>query len=274
MQNIKLCGIYICWDDWDWLKLNLKNSFKWLDGIIVVWSSQSNFGEYSPRPESFHKKYPFAKFIQFEPDLKNTPQQNETLKRNIGLDWARKTDYTHFLMMDADEFYSWYEIQEAKFQIEMISDFEGFVCQTKTYFKSPSLTIGDEGTLVPFIHKLDSKFQFGMNYQYPFAWSMHNGIQFTEKKKIRIDPTRQLIGCNPENIIWSEATMQHYSWVRKDIKKKINNSTAKMNLVRSSILKDYVQAKEGYFCEFYKKRLEACPNIFGLPEIIDENISI
>lgn len=259
------------WDDWDWLELNLKNSFKWLDEIIIVWSENSNYGDHSPRPNmnSIEGKWP--RYINFEPDLKNTPQQNETLKRNIGLDWARKTDCTHFLMMDADEFYTEDDIEKG---LEEIGDNDGLVCKIKTYFKSPSLTVGDEGTLVPFIHTLNSKFMFGMNHQYPFAWTELDRIPFTHGKKIRIDPTRQIIGANQNYITWSEATMHHYSWIRKDIKKKISNSSAKMNLVRSSILKDYVQAKDGYFCEFYRKSLEACPNIFGLPEMIDENISI
>lgn len=259
---MKLCGIYIVWDDWDWLELNLKNSFKWIDEIIVVWSEKSNFGEYSPRPEIDEPFDKWIRFIQFEPDLKNPAHHNETLKRNIGLDWARKTDCTHFLMMDADEFYTEEDIEKGK---EEIGDKAGLVCGLKCYFKSPTLTIGMDTTLVPFIHKLTPELKFGWNAAYPFAFT---GI----RREIRIDPTRQMNLSS--GVEWSNVVMHHYSWVRKNIRRKINNSTAKANLLKSTIVKDYIQSKDGYFCEFYKKSLEACPNIFGLPEIIDENLSI
>jgi len=62
------------------------------------------------------------------------------------------------------------------------------------------------------------------------------------------------------------------SWVRKDVKKKIRNSTARQNIERSSIVRDYTNAKEGYFCEFYGKTLERSPNVFGLPEIHDTSL--
>jgi hypothetical protein len=260
MQNNKLCGIYIVWDDWDWLELSLESNSKFLDEIIVVWSSGSNFSEISERPEIEIPLKKHVRFVNAEPDLKKSPLDNETFKRNIGLDWARKTDCTHFLMMDSDEFYTKEDIEKG---FEEIGDNAGLICSCKTYFKRPTLTIGLDNTLVPFIHKLTPEIEFGWNRNYPFAWV---------NNQIRIDPTRQM-NLN-KGVVMSSAVMHHFSWVRKDVKKKIRNSTARVNLERSSILRDYAEAKEGYFCEFYKKRLEACPNIFGLPEITDESISV
>jgi len=257
------------WDDWGILRWSVNNISRHCEKIIIVWSHKSNFGEASDRPDLDYNEENKITFINFEPDLKNSPRDNETLKRNIGLNWAKKTDCTHFLMMDADEFYTNEDILKAK---EEIGNNEGLVCRSKVYFKKPTLTIGFDTTLVTFIHKLTPEIQFGMNHNYPFAWSLLDGIPFTHTKKIRIDPTRQILNINPHNIKWSEAIMHHYSWVRRDVKKKIRNSTARPNIERSTILQDYMQADEGYFCQFYGKTLEACSNIFNLPETIDLNV--
>ena len=67
-------------------------------------STISNFGEngggYFPdfRSETIN-------FYTVEPDLKLLPAENERNKRNFGLQKAKELGYTHFLMMDADEFY-------------------------------------------------------------------------------------------------------------------------------------------------------------------------
>ena len=47
---------------------------------------------------------------------------------------------------------------------------------------------------------------------------------------------------------------------------------ARQNIERSTIVADYINAKEGYFCQFYGKNLERSPNIFGLPEIYDKSL--
>lgn len=254
---MKLAAIFIVWDDWELLEHSISNIWIHVETIIVVWSQYSNFGEYSPRPRNEVLNILVNKFVEFEPDLKNSPRDNETLKRNIGLDWARKSDCTHFLMLDADEFYTYEDIFKGR------QSLKNTVCKVKTYFKSPTLTIGYDTTLVPFIHKLTPDLKFEWNRNYPFAWV---------DGQIRIDPTRQMNITSGVDMI--DVTMNHYSWVRRDIKKKIRNSTARVNLERSTIVQDYLNAKEGYFCQFYKKSLEACSNLFDLPEMIDEKLSI
>jgi hypothetical protein len=131
----------------------------------------------------------------------------------------------------------------------------GLVCQCRTYFKSPQLTIGLDSTLVPFIHKITPTLRHEFNKRYPFAWI---------DGQIRIDPTRSLnINNGVERI---DLEMHHYSWVRSDYQKKIRNSTARRNLERSSILKELLLAKEGYFVEFYQRHLQRSSVDFGIPE--------
>ncbi len=289
MENMKLCAIYTVWDDWDLFELSSIKILELVDGIIVIGSNTSNFGEFC----GDGNRYTNASIIGSgkvvitivkEPDLKNDPRTNETAKRQFGLDKARELGYTHFIMMDADEFYEPTEFLKEKQRFDN-PDLKGLVCRVKCYFRSPTLTIGYDTTLVPFIHKITPNLKFCFNRNYPFAWSSVDGLPFTHSKQIRIDPTRSMnIDYTPHSttdggikdasgIEWSDITMHHQSWVRSDIRKKIRNSTARSNIERSSIVADYVNAKPGYFCQFYGKILVESPNVFGLPEIIDSDVT-
>lgn len=250
---MRLCAIYICWADWEMLEYSLKNIEPLVDGIIIVASTQSNFGEYCSVPDDF-----LNRVVIREPQFKNA-RESETDKRNFGLNLARKAGYTHFLTMDSDEFYDPDEFLRDKewFKSEYCKSTQtvGMVGYCQTYFKSPTLTIGNDTTLVPFIHELTPTIKYEFNKGYPYAWS---------GDKIRIDPTRSF-NIN-SGVLMSEITMHHYSWVRRDYHLKIRNSTARTNLERSTILDDLANAAPGYFCKFYQKTLTECANPFGIPE--------
>lgn len=272
---MKLCAIIIHWDDWDLLGHSVGSINPLVDGFVIVASEKSNFGE-NGDSLPFSNDYSYKSWTGnkvniygLEPDPKNDARTNETAKRQYGLDKARELGYTHFIMMDADEFYDPQEFLKEKQRFED-HKLLGLVCRVKCYFRSATLTIGYDTTLVPFIHKITPGLRFEFNRNYPFAWTLLDGVPFTHSKKIRIDPTRSM-NIN-DGVKWSDITMHHFSWVRKDIRKKVRNSTARTNLERSTIVNDYVNAKPGYFCQFYQKILEECPNIFGLPEIIDYSL--
>lgn len=247
---MKLCAIFCVWDDYDLLDHSVKNIRPLVHGIIIIASTKSNYGEYSPIPERWRTDELFVREPKFQ-----IPMFSETDKRNYGLDIAREKGYTHFLMMDADEFYHPHEFSEAKKLFHVKPELQGLVCELKCFFKSPTLTIGIERTLVPFIHKLTPTLKHEFNRTYPFAW---------DSTGIRIDPTRSY-NIN-SGVEMCDATMLHYSWVRKDYAKKIRNSTARKNLEQSSIMHDLRVAKDGEMCKFYGKILRSVPNYFNLPE--------
>lgn len=246
--NMKLCAIFCVWDDWEMLSYSIKNIKPVVDGIIVVYSRYSNYGEHSPGIIEGGEYY------NWEPNPQFPAMYNETAKRNYGLELARRQEYTHFIMMDADEFYEPHAFarETERFHVENI---DGLVCATQVYFKSPKLTIGLDITLVPFIHKITPTLKHEFNRNYPFAW---------DKRQIRIDPTRSL-NINT-GVSWSPIVCHHYSWCRRDYAKKIRNSTARANLERSTIMQDLAVAKEGAFCNFYGKTLIRASVDFKIPE--------
>lgn len=264
---MKLAAIFCVWDDIELLKHSIKNIELLVDGVLVIYSYKSNFGEWLAAGHYDEFLNPgFTTWHQFEPSKGQEPRWNETKKRQYGLDKARELGYTHFICMDSDEFYIPEEFNADKKRFDD-PKLLGLVGRVKCYFKSPTLTIGYDTTLVPLIHKITPNLRFEFNKNYPFAWTFVDGVPFTHSKKIRIDPTRSM-NIN-DGVEWSKTTMHHYSWVRSDIQKKIRNSTARENIEKSTIVQDYKNAAPGYFCQFYGKTLEACPNIFGIPEIVD-----
>jgi hypothetical protein len=255
--KMKLIAIYNVWaDGLDLLQKSIDNILPCVDAVLVVWSAHSNYGVQHEGCFRFVAACQDKRIIfsQCEPDQRLQPHDNETRKRNHGLKIAKHLEFTHFIMLDGDEFY-----EQSAFNIEKEyikkNDVAGTVCKTKVYFKEPTLTVGYDHTLVPFIHKLTPSLEFKLNSRtYPFAYD--------KEGHAHIDPTRRLNITS--GVEWSDITMHHYSWVRKDFEMKIQNSAARKNLLKSSIYRDLESAKEGSYNEFYRTELKRAENIFNL----------
>lgn len=260
---MKLVAIFICWDDWEILTHAIESIAPQVEGIIVIGSTESSSGEFSPIPSEFYDNPDFDMFLK-QPDPTKSRRENETDKRNFGLDKAREIGYTHFIMLDADEFYPDFTEEKKRFEDpELI----GLVCASRLYFKEPTLCFEDS-TRVPFIHRLTTDIRFEKNYQYPFS--------VNEKDNPAIDPTRTMNVNNLKgNLIqWSEVKMHHFSYLRSDIRKKIRNSAGqRVKTFQHLLLDDYRNAKEGYRMGFFNKTLERTENIFNLPRIVDVSFS-
>ena len=98
---MRLVAIYNVWNDWQLLYHSVKNIRPLVDGVIIVASTNSNSGEKSHIPQYWLSN----DLLICEPDLKKSLRENETFKRNTGLKKAKQQGYTHFLMLDAAEFY-------------------------------------------------------------------------------------------------------------------------------------------------------------------------
>lgn len=249
---MRLCAIFHCWSDWNLLRHSVDNMRRLVDGIIVIGSFYSNFKEYCPIPSEWHNDELFVREPKF-----HLPLHSETDKRNYGIEVARAQGYTHFITCDADEMYKQEEFLKIK-ELFLNPDLKGIVCPSIVYFKSPTLSIGRDVTLVPHIHKLTEGLRHEFNRNYPFAWL---------GRQIRIDPSRSL-NINSGVEYTEDIELHHYSYIREDLEKKIRNSTARGNLERSTIREDFANAKPGYFCKFYQKTLTECPNYFNIPENI------
>lgn len=248
---MKLVAIYNAWSDClDLLEKSINNILPVVDGVIVVWSNQSNNLQENI-PFLFNLPDPKIKYVHCEP-LNRPAMFNETHKRNVGLEQAKKMGFTHFLMMDSDEFYLREDVMEARDKMED-GNLNGLVCGLRVYIKKPTLWCEDH-TLVPFIQKLTPSVSVGDHRWYPFAYD--------KDRNAHIDPTRR--PSHRDRVEWSEVVMHHYSWVRKDFRLKIDNSTASANIKKSTIWEDLQHAAPGYYCKFYRQILKESADLFNI----------
>ena len=146
--------------------------------------------------------------------------------------------------MEVDEYFTPEGFANLKRYVEN-TDYDWYIIPITTYFKSPTLTVGMDDTFLPFIAKVTPELQCG---KFPCSY--------------KCDPTRKFNG--EYHRILTGDSMHHYSWVRNDIMRKVNNSTARDNILRSSLLSDYESAKEGYYLEHWGKNLTLAENIFNI----------
>lgn len=247
---MRLAAIYIVWyDGIEILPFSIASIEDSVDEILLIYSNASNHGHTIYYVDQLAG---LGTVINWEPDPSKQPAENEVAKRNFGLEAARGLGFTHFIMMDCDECYL-----RAEFDIErdkiIRTDATGAVCPLKVYIREPTLMCCDH-TLVPFIHKLDKGMRYELNNKaYPHTY---------DEGGAHIDPTRRLNVT--KGIERADLFMHHFSQVRKDITLKMNNSTARSNLTRSTLLEDYHNAKPGYYSKFYRDTLQETPNRFGI----------
>lgn len=242
--EIKLAAIYNAWDGIELLRGSMLCLKDHVDLFIIVWQDISNFGEkYNPIPDMDLSGFQNVILQKYEPTV-GAGMFNEKKKRNIGLDIARANGCTHFIHIDCDEYYE--DFGAAK-NLYMRAGKRGSVCKLYTYFKLPTLRFETpDGYFVPFIHELRPETQAGVRH-YPFY----------------VDPTRRI---NETEVIELPVFMHHFSWVRKDIERKCRNSSAKENIERGTMLKDYYSTEVGpwFYVRDHDKKLVGVPNLFGI----------
>lgn len=243
----RLAAIYNLWDSIELFSGSVNCLKNDVDLFVIVYQTESNWGEkYDPLPEitAVEGLFPGKKFVyeRYQP-LIFTGTANEKNKRNAGLDLAREYGCTHFLFLDADEYYT--DFAQAK-QLYLDSDSDGSVCKMYTYFCLPTLRFEfPDNYFVPFIHVLRSDSRAGTS-DYPFY----------------VDPTRT---CNAAGVVELPVFMHHFSYIRKDIGRKLRNSSAKANIAASTVWADYTNAVPGYHVKpFFDQKLIEVLNIFNI----------
>jgi len=251
---MKLSAIVNLWDSEELLLGSMRCLKESVDLFVIVWQDVSNWGEkYDPTKTLplFEINRDFNVFWhKFTPNLMNggSGSTNERTKRNIGLEIAKAEGCTHFMHVDCDEYYQ--NFAEAH-QMYIESGHRGSVVRLHTYFKLPTLRLEqDENYFVPFIHELRPDSECVKGFEYPF----------------RVDPTRRV---NEKDVVELPAFMEHYSYVRKDIGRKIRNSSAKKNLEISLHAKDYERdLKPGDTLNCNKGKLISVPDYFNINSML------
>ncbi len=252
---MRLTSIINVWSDCvELLPFCIKNHLQFCDGIIVVWSQHSNHGEKNDAILEYilangHDER--VKFHQLEPLKTLKLLSNEIRKRNHGIEIAYNEGFTHYLIADADEMY---DPESMNFDKRMFDgNLNGLVHRLRVYVGKPTLWC-DDHTLVPGIHVLNKNSQVGGYRGYPFAYDA--------KGNCHIDPSRRPYIM--DGIKVSPTFCEHYSYVRKNIDLKIDNSSANLKNSRQIIYQELRDAKPGYVSKLYHQPLKESENYFNI----------
>lgn len=176
--------------------------------------------------------------------------QKEREKRSLGLVYCLRNGCTHFVSMDCDEYYDG-DLFENAFNRFRKSSFDASACRLRTYYKLPTLRLyPNEDYWVPLFHKVDAN------------------SRFIDKYPVYCDPTRRISCTNFLSFQRDEIEMHHFSFVRSNIRRKLDNSSAKRNFEKDidAHVEQWFKAKAGDTINYFGegKRLVEVENIFKI----------
>lgn len=244
-----LAAIYNVWDGEELLVGSMRSIKDCVDLFIIVWQDESNFGGIHNPMNNLSVEEMNSEFnihwCKYLP--RKVGRFDEVEKRNMGIEIAKGHGCTHFILMDCDEYYLPNDFRIGVDAFKK-SHKDGSVVRLYTYFGDATLRQEMlDNYYVPFIHRLHHDTRAGKD-TYPFY----------------VDPTRRI---NTKDVIEIPVIMQHYSWVRRNILRKAANSSARDNIAKSSLLREYSIAREGLKVNGGNLLIKV-PDYFGINEMI------
>lgn len=211
---------YSVWDGEELLEFAIRSIRSEVDYINVVWQRLSWYGNPCRQELECHLLNLKAKglideLLFFEPDLTRSPNLNETSKRNVGLEAARRAGCTHFLTLDTDEFFDEKEFREAVDYV-VKNGITHSACNQVLYSDVYHRESLPADWFAPFVYRIDQGQSFVCN-----AFGGHPWL---------IDPSKE-IPITPQSKVcfMGKVRMHHFSGVRNDLDRNVENSSALQN---------------------------------------------
>jgi hypothetical protein len=230
---MKLGVSYNIFDGEELLENSIKSIRENVDHISVVYQTESNFGNpcdegLVPLLEKLENEGLIDELFMYKPTLNRGGHYNEIRKRNLGLYISEGAGCTHHMAMDSDEFYT---DKQFKFMKEetLSGDFDSSACQMTTYYKDSK-------------YRLDPKEE----YYVSLPFKIRQGVEYVMGTHfpVLVDPTRRMESGKCRVFTRDEIEMHHMSYIRKDLRKKLQNSSASPNFRNIDKLVDYFEKWE------------------------------
>lgn len=189
-----------------------------VDYISVVYQTESNFGNpcdenLVPLLNNLLNKKLIDELYEYKPKINKGGHFNEIQKRNIGVALSQGAGCTHHMSMDSDEYYLLDEFKYMKKTMEE-GNYDSAACQLLTYYKEPIYILDPpEDYYVSLLYKLNVSSEYRIGSRLP----------------VLVDPTRCMEPGNCKIFTRDEIQMHHFSYIRKNIKRKLQNSSAVVN---------------------------------------------
>lgn len=251
MSNIKKLGIgIVAFEGIEHIK-NIAYEIRNLSDYIVICLQKFSYhgdpisSESIKYAEELKEKNLIDEIIWFDENNKYVDKNQsaaryiETDKRNFILEHLEKEiNCSHSLIIDSDEFYDYNEFKKAKQIIDKNNNIHITYCQYINYYRDYlHVLVWPMISYVPFISESKYRFNFDNN-DFNKASDLSRRYSFGNDK---ID-----------NFIfdWNDIKMHHFSWIRKDISKKIeawsaNKYFSNISNLKEVILKRFFNYKDG-----------------------------
>jgi hypothetical protein len=221
---------YNVFDGEELLENSIKSIRNNVDFISVVYQTTSNFGNpcddgLIPLLNRLKEDGLVDELFEYKPKTNKGGHYNEITKRNIGLFLSEGAGCTHHMAMDSDEFYTDEQFKYLKSTM-LEGDYDSSACQMTTYYKDSIYRLDPkEEYYVSLLFKIKSGKEFVMGHPFP----------------VLVDPTRRMDPGKSKIFTREEIEMHHMSYVRKDLRKKLQNSSASPNFKNIDKLVNYFE---------------------------------
>lgn len=169
----------------------------------------------------------------FNLDSNKPPREQECDKRNMMIDQCKAMGCTHALVIDSDEFYKHDSFLKA-LRIIDDNDYQITYCRYINYWHDFThyLVYPFEKMYVPFVTRVEYKYEFNSyDFMEPSDPTRRYARPYDSVEKIQIGPNEffdnKHYTVDYYEFKWNELKMHHLSWVRANIRKKLNNWSSK-----------------------------------------------
>lgn len=162
-------------------------------------------------------------------DIKKEPRVQETDKRNLLIQDAEDHGCTHCIVIDSDEYYTRKSFEEACKKIDD-NDYEITYCQYINYYHDYTHFLVypfKDGMYVPFVTKVKYRHSFECTDFPKPSDPTRRFVRPYKGERSVIGPNNKIIKLKNYTVDyhifeWNEVKMHHLSWLRADIRKKLN----------------------------------------------------
>lgn len=248
---------YIVFEGFELLEPAILSIRSQVDFITAIYQKISYYGQKADPTlidvlENLKNKGLIDELVLFNSNLSEKRQVNETAARNLGRETCFLAKCSHHISADVDEFYLPSELEYAK---KSMDGYDTSVVSMDGYFKDPTFKFTKFDQIVSFIQSIE--------------------IGFDRKSKFKylMDNTRRPDKSNNCKVFSrEEITIHHMSYVRKDMRRKIENSLNWEKVDREKFLEEYNKYCLGDKIRippgFISKRTKFAPDIFNIKEFI------
>lgn len=243
-MEIRIALLYTTWtgDDMEMLKRSIENNSVCADGVIVGFQCISNRNEYSRHfkmQDSLNSSDVAIKLFHWEPDLTKSTKENERIKHNKMIQFAKREGYTHFILCAGDHFYEPKQIEFAKKWHLEHPEIDVSITRMITYYKNENWCLYPlESYCMPFIHKIKPETEISKTVKYPVV----------------VDPSVKVNASTFHVFKENEVILHHYSMIRKDIEKKFRNAAASVRWSKEqteNFISEYQNAELGHKLAYF-----------------------